>query len=107
MNESQCGSGVSDRLWGVGAASLLFKTSICGEFPLWLNGLMIWLVSVETPVQSPALHSGLRISHGCSSGFNSQSLAQEFPYAVGAAEKEKKKKKKKHVLSENVKIYVV
>ena len=38
------------------------------EFPLWRSGLMILLISVEAPVQSPTLPSGLRIQCSCTCG---------------------------------------
>ena len=53
------------------------KKNIC-EFPLWHSGLMIWLVSVEAPVQSPALHSGLRIWCCCSCGIGCSSLREFY-----------------------------
>ena len=47
------------------------------ELLLWCNGLMLWFVSAEALVQSPAQHSVLRIWHcrncgiGCSSSLDS------------------------------------
>ena len=40
----------------------VFSTDLW-EFPLWHSGLMIWLLSVEAPVRSPARHSGLRTKY--------------------------------------------
>ena len=68
------------------------------EFLLWRSALMIWLVSVEARVPSPAWLSGWRIWYCCNCGVSRvtvwtqiRSLAQELPYAVGRAEKEKNK----------------
>ena len=80
------------------------------EFPLWLNGLHTQLVSMRMWVQSLTSFSGLRIWHGhighrCSldlallwlwrrlpAAAPVQPLAQELPYAAGAALKRKKQK---------------
>ena len=58
------------------------------EFPLWLSGLMIRLISVEALVQFPACHSGLRIQCCCSCGIghssgSDSSLARELAEGVG------------------------
>ena len=59
---------------------------------------MIWLVSVEVPIQSLVQCSGLRIWHCCSCGIGHSSGSDltpglRTPYALGAAKKEKRKKK--------------
>ena len=42
-----------------------YEENSFGEFPLWLSGLKIQLVSMKTQVQSLASLSGLRIQHCC------------------------------------------
>ena len=77
------------------------------EFPLWLSGLRIQLISMRMQVQSLASLSGLRpaiatrsgIGHRCSSDPALPWLwcrpARKLPYATGAALKRQKKPKQK------------
>ena len=63
------------------------------EFPLWLSGQCIWLVSMRTLVQSLASLCGLKIQHCCEPQCRLQMW--ELPYAMVAALKKKKKQKKR------------
>ena len=73
------------------------KTGIA-EFLLGHSRLMIQLISLDVPVRSPApaQRSGLRTGITAAvakvaAPAQIQSLAQELPYALGAAEKRKPK----------------
>ena len=74
------------------------------EFPLWCSGLMIWLVSVEALVPSPAWHSGLRIQccYSCgvgrSCGLDSISDLETSICRGGGWKRRKKREKEKRWL---------
>ena len=77
------------------------------EFPLWHSGLMIQLISVEAPVQSPAWHSELRIQHCCSCGVGCSSGLDLIPdlgtfVSHGCGQK----KKHTHTVTQYIVIYL-